>query len=126
MVDGVRLAGTLTTPDGDGPFPGVVLVAGAGPHDRNGLFMGHRPLLVLAHHLTRAGVAVLRYDERGVGESEGDFQAATAAALVGDLAPAHALLTDDPRVDAGQIGILAHSEGGRLAIRAMDAHSIGA
>ncbi|MCA1780238.1 MAG: hypothetical protein LC637_12910, partial [Xanthomonadaceae bacterium] len=76
----IRLAGTLTRPEGSGPFPGVVLVAGAGPHDRDGTFMNHRPLLVLADYLTRAGFSVLRFDERGIGESAGEFASASGEA----------------------------------------------
>ena len=57
-ADGTRLAGTLTLPEGDGPFPAVLLLSGSGPQDRNGMLMGHRPFLVLSDHLTRRGVAV--------------------------------------------------------------------
>jgi len=119
---GTTLAGTLTLPDGQAPLPGILLVAGAGPHDRDGTFMNHRPLLVLADYLTRAGFAVLRFDERGIGESEGEFAAATAEQLAGDIAAATDFLRGHESVDAGQIGIVAHSEGGRIGALAVEAH----
>ena len=74
----VRLAGTLTLPYSKGPFPAVVLITGSGPQDRNGSMFGHKPFLVLAHHLTRLGIAVLRVDDRGVGKSTGNFSDATS------------------------------------------------
>ncbi|MEX2500420.1 MAG: alpha/beta fold hydrolase [Wenzhouxiangellaceae bacterium] len=124
-VDGIQLAGTLTRPDSAGRFPGVVLVAGAGPHDRDGTFMNHRPLLVLADHLTRAGFAVLRFDERGVGQSEGEFAPATAKQLAGDISSAVQTLREHEPVDGGQVGMIAHSEGGRIGALALDAPGAG-
>ncbi|GAB4114438.1 MAG: alpha/beta hydrolase [Wenzhouxiangellaceae bacterium] len=119
---GTSLAGTLTLPDEQSSFPGIVLVAGAGPHDRDGTFMNHRPLLVLADHLTRAGFAVLRFDERGIGNSEGEFAGATADQLAGDIAAAAQFLRGHESVDAGKITIIAHSEGGRLSALAIETH----
>lgn len=119
---GTSLAGTLTLPDEQSSFPGIVLVAGAGPHDRDGTFMNHRPLLVLADYLTRAGFAVLRFDERGIGDSEGEFAAATAEQLAGDIAAAAQFLRGHESVNAGQIRIVAHSEGGRISALAIEAH----
>ena len=69
----IKLAGTLTTPEGDGPFPAVVLISGSGPQNRDEELLGHKPFLVLSDYFTRNGIAVLRYDDRGVGDSEGDF-----------------------------------------------------
>ncbi len=117
---GTTLAGTVTLPGDDGRHAGVVLVSGAGPQDRDGTFMNHRPLLVMADHLTRAGFAVLRFDERGVGESEGDFATATAGQLAGDIAAAADFLRGHDSVDRGQVGIIAHSEGGRLSALAIE------
>ena len=71
-ASGVTLAGTLTTPPGAGPFPAAVLIAGSGPTDRNETVFGHKPFLLLADTLTRRGVAVLRYDKRGIGQSTGN------------------------------------------------------
>ena len=76
---GVRLAGTLTLPQGQGPFTAVVLISGSGPQDRNESLMGHAPFLVLADYLTRRGIAALRYDDRGFGKSTGSFGTATTA-----------------------------------------------
>ena len=73
----ITLAGTLTKPNGNGPFPAILLISGSGPQDRNEELMGHKPFLVLADHLTRKGIAVLRVDDRGVGKSTGNFGKAT-------------------------------------------------
>jgi len=109
---GVTLAGTLTVPTGPGPFPAAVLVSGSGPQDRDESLLGHRPFLVLADHLTRNGIAVLRYDDRGVGASTGDFSVATSEDFVDDALAAIRHLADDDRVDPTAIGIVGHSEGG--------------
>jgi hypothetical protein len=106
----VMLAGTLTLPQGPGPFPGVVLVSGSGPQDRDESLMGHKPFLVLADHLTRHGIAVLRYDDRGVGGSTGTFSAATSEDFTSDALAAVAYL--EARSDVGPAGIVGHSEGG--------------
>ena len=68
---GVKLAGTLTLPPGQGPFPAVLLITGSGPQDRDETILGHKPFLVIADALTRRGIAVLRVDDRGVGGSSG-------------------------------------------------------
>ncbi len=112
---GIELAGTLTLPDDEGPFPGVVLVSGSGPQNRNEELLGHKPFLVLSDYLTRRGIAVLRYDDRGVGESEGDFAAATSADFATDAHGAVRFLRARPEVDASQVGIVGHSEGGLIA-----------
>ncbi len=112
---GVTLAGTLTIPAGEGPFPAAVLVSGSGPQDRNETLVGHKPFLVLADHLTRAGIAVLRYDERGVFESTGDFASATTDDFASDALAAFTFLKSDPRIDPSRIGIIGHSEGGTIA-----------
>ncbi|HSW28529.1 MAG TPA: alpha/beta hydrolase [Longimicrobiales bacterium] len=109
---GVVLAGTLTLPQGAGPFPGVVLVTGSGPQDRDESLMGHKPFLVLADHLTRKGIAVLRYDDRGVGKSTGSFSTATSEDFAGDALAAVAFLGARPEV--GPVGIAGHSEGGLI------------
>jgi alpha/beta superfamily hydrolase len=80
----VTLAGTLTLPSGAGTHPGVVLITGSGPQNRDEALMGHRPFLVLADHLTRQGIAVLRCDDRGIAKSTGDFSKATHSDFVED------------------------------------------
>ena len=110
---GVTLASTLTLPDADVPAPVVVLISGSGPQDRDEALMGHRPFLVLADHLTRHGVAVLRFDDRGVGESTGSFTAATSVDFADDVVSVVEFL--DRRSDVGPIGLIGHSEGGLVA-----------
>lgn len=112
---GIELAGTLTVPRGGGPFPAVVLVSGSGPQDRDETLLGHKPFAVLADHLTRSGIAVLRYDDRGVGRSGGDFASATSVELASDAEAAVAWLGTRPEVDAARRGIVGHSEGGLIA-----------
>jgi pimeloyl-ACP methyl ester carboxylesterase len=111
----VELAGTLTLPAGPGPFPGVVLITGAGPQDRDETVAGHKPFAVLADHLARQGVAVLRYDDRGVGQSSGDFGAATLLDFSSDARAALDFLRTQPEVDGRRTGLLGHSEGGLVA-----------
>lgn len=111
---GVELAGTLTIPPGDGPFPGVVLVSGSGPQDRDETLLGHKPFAVLADYLTRQGIAVLRYDDRGVGESGGEFRTATSVEFSMDAEGAVGYLAARPQVRADAVGIAGHSEGGLI------------
>jgi uncharacterized protein len=111
----VVLAGTLTVPDGPGPHPALVMITGRGPHDREETLGPHRPFLVLADALARAGVAVLRTDDRGVGGSTGSLAAATYDDLAGDALAGVALLAGRPEIDPRRIGLLGHSEGGYLA-----------
>lgn len=113
--DGVQLAGTLTSPSGPGPYPAVVLLSGSGAQDRNGEIMGHRPFLVLADHLTRREIAVLRVDDRGVGGSEGSLAAATSSDLAGDALAAVHYLRTRPDIAWRRIGLLGHSEGALVA-----------
>ena len=83
-VPGVQLAGTVVTPEGTGPFPAVVFVTGSGAQDRDETLFGHKPFLVLADHLARHGVASLRLDDRGVGQSTGTMIGATSADFADD------------------------------------------
>ncbi len=110
-----RLAGTLSLPSGAGPFPAVVLVSGTGRNTRDEDVWGHKVFLVLADALNRSGLAVLRYDKRGVGGSTGDYDAATTADFASDAEAAVAWLKAQPRIDATRVGVLGHSEGGIIA-----------
>ncbi len=112
---GLVLAGTLSTPRSEGPFPTVILVSGSGPQDRDETILGHKPFLVLADHLTRSGFAVFRYDERGVGESTGVYQGATTEDFASDAEAIYQSLLDNPLVDKENFGIIGHSEGGLVA-----------
>jgi len=111
----VVLAGTLTMPEGEGPFPGVVLVSGSGPQDRDEALMGHRPFYILSDHLTRQGIAVLRYDDRGVAESTGSFGTATSEDFTSDALAAVSFLRQHALIDSDAVGIAGHSEGGMIA-----------
>jgi pimeloyl-ACP methyl ester carboxylesterase len=113
--DDVQLAGTLTLPAGTGPYPAALLVSGSGPQDRNEEVFGHKPFLVLADHLTRAGIAVLRVDDRGVGGSTGSVTQATSEDLAADAEAGVAFLRQHPEIDARRVGLIGHSEGGLIA-----------
>jgi pimeloyl-ACP methyl ester carboxylesterase len=112
---GPVMAGTLTLPEGEGPFPAVLLIAGSGGLDRDESMCGHRPFLVLADALTRRGIAVLRADKRGVGESGGDYMTATTSDFARDAEAGVACLKRHPDVDGARIGLIGHSEGGLIA-----------
>jgi len=112
---GVRLAGTLTLPPGPGPFPAAVLITGSGAQDRDESILGHKPFLVLADDLTRRGIAVLRYDDRGFAKSTGDFAKATTADFAVDAGAAAAFLRTRPDIDPRRVGLIGHSEGGIVA-----------
>lgn len=112
---GVTLAGTLTLPKGPGPFAAVVLIAGSGPQNRDESLANHKPFLVLSDFLTRKGIAVLRYDKRGVGDSTGSAETATTLDLAGDAESAVAYLKSRKEVDPRKIGLVGHSEGAMIA-----------
>ena len=112
----VTLAGTLTYPEGykEGQkVPVVLMVTGSGPQNRDEELMGHKPFLVLADRLARHGIASLRYDDRGVGQSTGDFSSATTAALATDALAGIRYLRGFKKFSC--VGILGHSEGGSIA-----------
>ena len=110
--EGNTLAGTLTIPEGDGPFPAVVLVSGSGQQNRDEELMNHRPFWVIADYLSRRGVAVLRYDDRGMGGSTGEVLNATSMDFSYDAEAAFNFLLNRKEINASQVGILGHSEGG--------------
>lgn len=115
LAANVRLACTVTTPPGRGPFPAVLLVTGSGPQDRDESMVGHRPFLVLADHLTRHGFVVMRCDDRGTGGSTGVFEAATTADFVADARAELAALRGRIDVDPRRVGLIGHSEGALIA-----------
>lgn len=112
---GIQLAGTLTLPRAEGPFPAVILISGSGPQDRDEALLGHRPFLVLADYLTRRGIAVLRFDDRGIGQSQGSFATATSEDFAGDVLAGVTYLKSRPEINPAQIGLAGHSEGGLIA-----------
>ncbi|MDY0201631.1 MAG: alpha/beta hydrolase [Bacteroidales bacterium] len=111
----ISLAGTLTLPKKEGKYPVVILITGSGPQDRNEELLGHKPFLVISDYLTRNGIGVLRYDDRGVGESTGDFSTATSADFATDVESAIAYLKTRKEVNKKKIGLIGHSEGGIIA-----------
>lgn len=111
----IELAGTLTIPPGEGPFPAVILITGSGAQNRNEELLGHKPFMVIADYLTRNGIAVLRYDDRGVGKSQGDYISATSADLATDAEAAFDFMMNDKRINSSRIGLTGHSEGGLIA-----------
>jgi hypothetical protein len=112
---GIKLAGTLTLPKKGEKFPAVVLISGSGPQNRDEEVFGHKPFLVLADHLTHNGIAVLRFDDRGVNQSEGDHSTATSADFATDVESAVAYLKTRSEIDLKKIGLMGHSEGGLIA-----------
>lgn len=111
----VELAGTLTLPAGKQEFPIAILISGSGPQNRDEEIMTHKPFLVLADHLTRNGIAVLRYDDRGFAQSTGNHGSATSADFANDVRAAIAYLNTRNEIDPKRIGLIGHSEGGLVA-----------
>ena len=111
----ISLSGTLTLPKKKGKYPVVILISGSGPQNRDEELLGHKPFLVLSDYLTRNGIGVLRYDDRGVAESTGDFGSATSADFATDVESAIAYLKRRKEVDKKNIGLIGHSEGGIIA-----------
>lgn len=111
----IQFGATITIPEGKGPFPAVVIISGSGIQNRDGDMLGHSLYAVLADHLTRNGIAVLRYDERGIGESGGDFTNATTRDFANDATAAVNYLLSRPEVNKKKIGLIGHSEGGAIA-----------
>ncbi|MCK4351132.1 MAG: alpha/beta fold hydrolase, partial [Candidatus Krumholzibacteria bacterium] len=96
-------------------FPAVLLITGSGAQDRNELIFGHKPFLLIADFLTRAGIAVLRVDDRGVGGSTRGLSPATTADLVQDVLRGVRFLREHPGTDPEKVGLIGHSEGGLIA-----------
>ena len=122
---GINLAGTLTIPQGEGPFPAVILITGSGSQNRNEELLGHKPFWVIADYMSRNGIAVLRYDDRGVGQSQGTPLKSTAADFATDAGAAFRYLRTRKEIDQESVGIAGHSEGGLVAsLVASDNHEI--
>lgn len=112
----ITLAGTLTKPTGSGPFPAVILIVGMGATNRDGMMYGHQLYKVIAEHLTQQGIAVLRFDKRGVGKSSGLFSMdITSRDLADDVLAGIDYLKTRFDVDHKKIGLVGHSEGGFIA-----------
>jgi pimeloyl-ACP methyl ester carboxylesterase len=113
--DSLTLAGTLTLPNEAGPYPAVILISGSGAQNQDEEVFGHKPFLVLADHLTRNGIAVLRYDDRGTAESTGNHSTATTKNFAADVLSAVNYLKRRKEIDQKYIGLIGHSEGGIIA-----------
>lgn len=111
----ITLSGTLTLPKSQSDFPVVVLISGSSPHNRNEEIAGHKPFLVIADYLTRNGIGVLRYDDRGVGQSGGKYEIAAYDDRTSDVESAIAYLKTRKEVNSKKIGLIGHSEGGLIA-----------
>jgi len=115
IKDKIVLAGTLTLPEKNGKFPAVILISGSGPQNRDEELLGHKPFLVLADYLTKNGIAVLRFDDRGTAESTGNFKTATSLDFARDVEFAVKYLQTRKEINKNQIGLIGHSEGGIIA-----------
>jgi len=113
--DNIKIAGTLTLPRGGGPYAAVLLITGSGSQDRNETIAGHRPFLVLADHLTRNGIAVLRVDDRGIGGTDIGSLSATSENFAEDVLAGVNFLKQRKEIDPKMIGLIGHSEGGMIA-----------
>jgi pimeloyl-ACP methyl ester carboxylesterase len=111
----VTLAGTLTIPDGTGPFPAVMLLTGSGAQNRDEEIFGFKPFKVIADVLARRGIAVLRCDDRGVGGSSGSIAQSTTADFADDALAGVSVLAARKDIDAKRIGLIGHSEGTSVA-----------
>lgn len=119
LQQGVHLAGTVTVPQGKGPFPAAILISGSGQQDRDETLLGHKPFWVIADYLSRRGIAVLRVDDRGVGKSTGTVTSATSADFATDSNAAFAYLRTRQDIRSNAIGFIGHSEGGMIGPIAM-------
>ena len=111
----INLAGTLTLPKNDGVFPVVILISGSGAQNRDEELLGHKPFLVLSDYLTKNGIAVLRYDDRGTAMSTGNFKTATSIDFATDVEAAVEYLKTKREINKNKIGLIGHSEGGLIA-----------
>ena len=113
--DNIELAGTLTLPQKEGVFPAVILISGSGQQNRDGELLGHKPFLVLSDFLTKNGIAVLRFDDRGTAKSTGNFKNATTFDFAKDVEYAIKYLKNRKEINKDKIGLIGHSEGGIIA-----------
>lgn len=111
-TDGDTLAGTLTIPNGKGPFPVAVMITGSGQQDRDETVFGHKPFLLIADRLAQKGIAVLRCDDRGAGKSTGDASTITLNGMANDVRAQLTFLRKRKDIDRKHIGLIGHSEGG--------------
>ena len=111
----ITLAGTLSLPKKEGNFPAVILITGSGAENRDEEIFGHKPFLVLSDYLTKKGIAVLRLDDRGVGESTGNTNTSTTVDFASDIQAGVDYLKTRTEINKKKIGLIGHSEGGLIA-----------
>jgi dienelactone hydrolase len=116
--NGLALVGTLTRPTGKGPFPALLLLSDLGLQNRDAVYDDYRLFAELANYFTLAGFVVLRYDDRGVGQSAGDLLNSTVADLATDAHAGLEFLRARPDVDVNRIGLLGHGQGANVALLA--------
>lgn len=116
-ADSIKLAGTLTLPKNVKNPPVAILISGSGPQNRNSEItqFNHRPFLILSDYLSKNGIAVLRYDDRGIAKSEGSFTTATSFDFATDVEAAFNYLKTRDDINTSKIGLIGHSEGGLIA-----------
>ncbi|WP_448547074.1 alpha/beta hydrolase family protein [Thalassotalea fusca] len=119
---GHKLAGTLTIPKQKVSHT-AVLLSGSGPSNRDSFAFGHKVFLVLSDLLTKQGIAVLRFDDRGVGKSEGDHKSATSIDFASDAQAAIAFVRQHKTLAQSKVGFIGHSEGGLIATIAAASHA---
>lgn len=121
----IRFGGTLTLPAVKKNCPAVVLLSGTGKQDRDGTMAGHKMFLTIADNLTRNGIAVLRVDDRGVGETTGQYETATTADFAKDALTSLHWLMKQKGINSKKVGLIGHSEGGAAAyIAAAESHDV--
>lgn len=111
----ITLVGTLTLPSKEGSYAAVILITGSGPQNRDEEVFGHKPFLVISDYLTKKGIAVLRYDDRGFAQSTGDFKSGTSLDFATDVESAIAYLKTRKEIDKNKIGLVGHSDGAMIA-----------
>jgi alpha-beta hydrolase superfamily lysophospholipase len=111
----IKLAGTFTIPNKEGRHPAVIMITGSGPLNRDEEYMGMKPFKIIADHFTKNGIAVLRYDSRGVGGSTGNVFLSTFPDFANDVMAAINFLKNRSEINHSQIGLCGHSEGAFIA-----------
>src|SRR5690606_38157869 len=111
----IQYGATLTLPDTNKNVPAVILITGSGQQDRDETLFGHKPFWVIADYLSRNGIAVLRVDDRGVGETTGEVMNATSLDFAADVLVGIEYLKTHKGIDVKKIGLIGHSEGGVIA-----------
>ena len=116
--DGVSLFGTLTLPKSEGASPAIVLLHGSDPFDRDSTVFDHKPFLVWSDFITRQGIAVLRFDKRGAGKSDGNYNSSDLEDFANDAIAGIEYLKTRKEIDPQKIGVMGHSEGGMTGVLA--------